>query len=65
MQEAPRVRAGSGIRHKPLPVLGGKTHKPPSMKALAGTWPGFSEFSPQNRALDFILSELAAEKGDL
>ena len=65
MQEAPRVRAGSGIRHKPLPVLGGKTHKPPSMKASNGMWPGFSVFSPQNRALDFILSELAAKKGCL
>lgn len=65
MQNTLHVRAGFGIRHKPLPLLGGKTHKPPSMKALNGTCPGFSVFSSQNRYLDFILSELAAKKGHL
>lgn len=65
MQRALWFRAGSGLRHKALPLLGGKTHKPPSMKALNGTCPGFSMFSSQNRLLDFILSELAAKKGHL
>lgn len=63
MQRAPSVKAGSKLRHKPLPLLlRGKIYKLFLMKALNGMCPGISKFSSQNRPLDSIVSELAARE---